>query len=148
MVKEPLVVYLVRHAEKQEPPADTTDDPPLTTAGTARALLLAQMLADTGVGRVLSSDFTRTRDTAGPVAERLGLPVELYNARDMPAFAAELMATSGRVLVVGHSNTTPQLVELLGGTPGSPIAETEYDRLYLVTRSGGRVTTEQLRFGD
>jgi hypothetical protein len=51
--------------------------------------------------------------------------------------------------VVGHSDTTPELVGLLGGDPGAPIDEpTEYDRLYVVTLGpDGTVTTVLLRYG-
>ena len=54
-----------------------------------------------------------------------------------------------RILVAGHSNTTPKLVELLGGNPGPPIDEkTEYDRLYVVVLGAdGAVTTTLLRYG-
>jgi len=63
--------------------------------------------------------------------------------------AAKLKASSGRHLVVGHSNTTPQLVELLGGDGGTPIVEaTEYDRLYVVTtQSGDAVKSYLTRYG-
>ena len=52
--------------------------------------------------------------------------------------------------VVGHSNTTPALTELLGGDPGGPIEEkNEYDRLYIVSMSAeGRVSSTLLRFGE
>ena len=56
--------------------------------------------------------------------------------------------TGGRHLVVGHSNTTPSVVELLGGDPGSKIEKTEYDRLYIVTiGADGAVSTLLIRYG-
>jgi hypothetical protein len=49
--------------------------------------------------------------------------------------------------VVGHSDTTPELVKLLGGEPGSPIAPDEYDRMYILTLSAdGKASTTLLRF--
>lgn len=122
-------VFLVRHAEKTM----EKTDPGLTDAGKARALALADRLEGEGLTHIHSSDYIRTRDTAAPLAERLGLDVEIYDARDLPGIAEKLKATPGRHLVVGHSNTTPQLTELLGGDGGTPIVEaTEYDRLYIV----------------
>ncbi len=139
-------VYLVRHAEK------TTDktDPALTAAGAARAEALADVLADKNITRIHSSDTRRTRDTAAPLAKRLGLDVELYDATDLPSMAAKLKISPGRHLVVGHSNTTPQLTELLGGDGGEPIVEaTEYDRLYWVsTTEGDPVVSYLTRFGE
>ena len=138
-------IFLVRHAEKTK----DKSDPALTQAGQGRAQLLSNMLADSGITHIHSSDYKRTRDTAAPLAERLGIKVELYDPRDLPAMAAKLKSMSGHHLVVGHSNTTGELTELLGGEGGSPIIEaTEYDRLYVVTpRSDGTVTTTLLRFG-
>ena len=91
-------------------------------------------MLDAGVSEVWSTDTKRTRDTAAPLAARLGLEVQLYDPSDLPGFAAQLKANStATVLVVGHSNTTPQLAEALGAEPGPPIVEkTEYDRLYVV----------------
>jgi len=139
-------IFLVRHAEKT---ADK-NDPALTAVGTARAEQLAAMLKDAGISHIHSSDYTRTRDTAAPLAARLGLEVQLYDPRDLAAMAERLKSQSGRHLVVGHSNTTPQLTELLGGNGGTPIVEaTEYDRLYYVTISAdGQAESALLRFGE
>ncbi len=142
---EPLVVFLVRHAEK----VDSSEDPQLTEAGRERAALLARTLRDAHIERVHSSDYVRTRDTAAPAATLTRTEVQLYDAGDIPALVAKLKATGGRHLVVGHSNTTPEAVKLLGGDPGSPIEESnDYDRLYVVTvGTDGVASTVLLRFG-
>jgi len=139
-------VFLVRHAEK------TTEktDPDLTVNGYARAERLADMLEDAGIQYIHSSDYKRTRETAAPLAKRLGLEVEIYDPRDLQLMSNKLTLRGGKHLVVGHSNTTPQLTEALGGDGGSPIVEaTEYNRLYFVTRSrNGDVSSTLLRFGQ
>jgi broad specificity phosphatase PhoE len=142
---EPLTVFLVRHAEKM----DASDDPHLSVAGHARAAALRELLRDAGLEHVHSTDYLRTRDTAAPTAEAHGLQVQYYDPQDLPAFAAHLRETRGRHLVVGHSNTTPALVELLGGRPGPEIDEdAEYDRLYVVTiGKDGAATSILLRYG-
>jgi len=142
----PLEVFLVRHAEKTK----AKSDPALTEDGQARAQVLANMLKDAGITHIHSSDYIRTRDTAAPLAKRLGLTVEIYDPRDLPAMAERLKLAGGRHLVVGHSNTTPQLTALLGGEAGSPIVEaSEYDRLYVVNISAdGAATSVLLRFGE
>ena len=140
------VVYLVRHAEKAD---DGTSDPPLTSDGAERSRALAGLLADAGITRILSSDFKRTRDTAAPVAEALGLEVEIYDPRALGEVADRLRGSGERVLVSGHSNTTPSLVELLGGVPGGAIREEdEYDRLYVVVMGSDGASTVLLRYGD
>jgi 2,3-bisphosphoglycerate-dependent phosphoglycerate mutase len=127
----PSLVVLVRHAEKAAEPAS---DPPLSSAGTTRAADLARALANAGITRIHSSDTRRTRDTAAPLAEALGIEIELYDPRDLPAMAARLRALPGRHLVVGHSNTTDELSGLMGGATFGQIEEPwEYDRLYFLT---------------
>ncbi len=135
--------YLVRHAEKL-----TGDDPALTPEGTLRAEALRQRLSGTSLSAIYSSDYKRTQDTAAPIAAAQNLSVISYDPRDLPGIAEVLKNQSGSILVVGHSNTTPQLAELLGGEPGEPIVEaTEYDRLYIITRSGETVEGRIERYG-
>jgi phosphohistidine phosphatase SixA len=143
--QQPLVVFVVRHAEK----ADASRDPDLSVAGRQRAAQLAVLLRDTGVKYVHSSDFKRTKDTAAPVAAALGLEVKSYDPQDLPSLVTQLRQTGGRHLIVGHSNTTPETVELLGGDPSSAIDDkSEFDRLYIVNvGADGAVSTVLMRYG-
>lgn len=135
-------ILLVRHAEKE---TNGASDPALTAVGEERADRLAQLLHPFGVTHVWSSDYRRCRDTAAPLLEASGLELELYDPRNLPALVERLRATPGRHLVVGHSNTTPALAELLGGDGGEPIYEpSEYDRLYLLVLGAER--SETFRF--
>ncbi|QQS40426.1 MAG: histidine phosphatase family protein [Acidobacteriota bacterium] len=143
--QKPLVVFLVRHAEK----TDDGKDPELSEAGKARTEVLAETLKSSDIEHVHSTDFIRTRDTAAPVAKAEGVEVEKYDPKDLAGFAKKLKETGGRHLVVGHSNTTPELAKLLGGDPGTAIDEKgEYDRLYIVTiGKDGTVNSVLLRYG-
>jgi phosphohistidine phosphatase SixA len=132
-------VLLVRHAEA----VAGVSDPELTAAGERRAAALADLLADEGIDRVLATDTRRARATAQPIAERLGLAIEIYDPRRLGDLAEALRAGEGTVLVVGHSNTTPELVRLLGGDPGEPIGESEHDRLYRVDPRSGATAMER-----
>ena len=140
-----LVVFLVRHAEKEA----GGSDPALSKSGQQRAEQLANVVRDSAIAHVHSSNYLRTRSTAAPAAKQMDLPVQTYNPRDLKGMAAQLRATGGRHLVVGHSNTTPALVKLLGGEPGKPINEKgEYDRLYIVTiATDGSVSSILMRYG-
>ena len=123
------VFYLVRHAEK----AFIPDDPPLSGAGRQRSERLAAGLADRNIKSIWSSDYKRTRATAAPLANRLGLEVEIYDPRSQAEFADRLVAGGENVLVVGHSNTIPQLAALLCHCEVAPIRETEYGRMFVIT---------------
>lgn len=135
--------FLVRHAEKVTGDGvmkiDDPRDPPLTQAGQARAEALADRLESAGITQIWSTDTIRTRNTASPLAARLGVSVMLYDASDLAGFAAQIRANSdGNIVVVGHSNTTPQLAAALGAESGDPIVEaTEYDRLYVIDLATG-----------
>jgi broad specificity phosphatase PhoE len=139
------VLVLVRHGEK----VDESRDAELSPAGRARAVALSSILKDSGIDSVYSTDYARTRETARPLAERISKPVEIYDGDALEVFARDLRARGGRALVVGHSDTTPELVKLLGGDPGPPIESSEYDRMYVVTLSSeGPASTLILRFSS
>jgi len=142
---EALVVFLVRHGEK----VDQSSDPDLSPAGYVRAATLAFTLRSCQIEFVHSTDFIRTRKTAEPSASVNDLEIDFYDPSDLKSFSKDLLQRGGRHLVVGHSNTTPRLVELLGGDPQSEIDEyDEYDRLYVVTiLDAGRVSTVLMRYG-
>jgi broad specificity phosphatase PhoE len=137
------VFFLVRHSEK----VDDSEDSPLSEVGHKRSQGLASLLRDAGINKIYSSDFARTRDTAAPLRDELGMELVLYDRDNLPELARILLSTPGRYLIVGHSDTIPDTVRWLGGEPGSDIASDEYDRLYLLThRAGVGTTTTLLRF--
>jgi phosphohistidine phosphatase SixA len=131
------VVVLVRHAEKAATPAD---DPPLTAAGTQRALALEHALHSIAVTAIVTSEYRRTRDTAEPLARSRGITPQVVQAGGAPA-AAHVQAvvaavrrhTSGVVLVVGHSNTVPAIIAALGGQRMRDICDGDYDNLFILS---------------
>jgi phosphohistidine phosphatase SixA len=129
-------VIVMRHAEKAAAPPD---DPPLSPAGEARALELAQHFGRAPKGQrldaIIVSEFKRTQDTVRPLANRLGIPVIVVPAAD-PGLAADraLKENRGRrVLIVGHSDTVPDIVKELSGDDVGPMRETEYGIVYVVS---------------
>lgn len=136
-------IYLVRHAEKEP-----GRDPQLTPEGRLRAVDLAAYLKAAKLSAIYSTNLRRTRQTAGPISLATEIPVIFYDPSKLEEFATQLRARSGNILVVGHSNTTPDLAAALGGEAGAPIVEaTEYDRLYVLTIKDATVVTEIQHFG-
>jgi len=134
---EPSAIYLVRHGEKL-----AGQDPDLSPRGHERARHVAAILHRAGITAIFSTKTARTRQTAAPLAQRTGLTVQLYDPLAPLALVEQVRKLTGAVVVVGHSNTLPELVKLFGGAPGSDIADDEFDRLYqLLPGVDGRVRT-------
>lgn len=147
-------IIFVRHAEKAAVPGD---DPPLSPAGRRRVAELTRQLKDAdviqGIDAIYSTPFRRTQETAQPLAEALDLPITTYEpAEDNEAVLEDILDKhKGRIiLVVGHSNTIPQLIADLGASKRvPPIDEDEYDNLYLVSIPWfGKTKTIRLRYGE
>jgi broad specificity phosphatase PhoE len=131
-------VIVIRHAEKDL--SVSTTDPPLTAAGQARAALLAQMFGDAKslghVDAIYVSPALRNRLTAAPLAERLGISATVVPANDPKGLARKALRehSGGRVLIVGHSDTVPQIVAALSNSSAIPeIGDEEYGTMYIVT---------------
>jgi broad specificity phosphatase PhoE len=132
----PTTVIVVRHAEKA---AGQGDDPHLSDAGSARARALARSLKDAGVSAVITTQWMRTAETALPTAREAGVTPEVVPVvwdsipRHAAAIAAAVRRHSGEVvLVVGHSNTVPDIVAALGVERPAEMCDSEYDRMEIV----------------
>lgn len=137
------VIYLTRHAEKGSGP-----DPDLLPEGTAHAEALAAKLRTERIRAVYSTDTKRTQQTAAPTAAAAGVSVTSYDAGDPTAFARQLRENhrGQSVLVVGHSNTIPDLVNaLIGEREYGDLTEEEFGDLFVVRIPGGRVGKARVR---
>jgi broad specificity phosphatase PhoE len=129
-------VVIVRHAEKQ---LGTIEDPPLTSEGEARADRLASLLGNAdGFGAIQGiyvSDTRRSLQTAAPLAARLRLRPEIVPATDVQELVSRVRQEhrGSRALIVGHSNTVPEIIERLADIEVPPMQDEEYGSLYVVT---------------
>ncbi len=135
-------LYLVRHAEKQQ---DGGRDPELTKEGKARSKQLANWFQDKDIKDIWSSDYKRTRDTAQPLVSRLRLELSIYDPRDLADLAGKLLYNQHTALIVGHSNTTPELARLLCDCSIADMDESEYDRLIVISVSGSKTKAMTLQ---
>lgn len=129
---QPSLVVLVRHGEKQPTPAD---DPSLSEAGVARAQALEAALRHAAPSTIVVSPRKRTAETAAVVQRRVGVAPTVIplDARHVEQVAAAVMKATGVVLVVGHSNTIPAIVNALAGTTLPDICDASYGTMFLVT---------------
>ena len=129
---EPPTIFLVRHAERADAGGVAQKDPALSKTGRARATALAQLLRDAQIKSIYVTPFRRTQETAQPLAERIGVKPQIIDAKETAQLVAKLKASEGNALVVGHSNTLPEIMQALDVSSPLQVGEGDYDDLFLV----------------
>jgi 2,3-bisphosphoglycerate-dependent phosphoglycerate mutase len=152
-------VFLIRHAEKADAPAQ---DPPLNESGKARSQELARILGGAGIKAIYTSQYLRTKQTIEPLAAQLGItatPITLKMSASNPREVSEqsiaeitnkIYERAGdTVLIVGHSNTIPEVIKMLGGDTVPKIDEKKFDDLFVVTvYARGKAKVVQMKYGS
>ena len=135
---QPQTVLLVRHAERADSAPGMSPtmaaDPDLSDAGRARAESLAAALKDASITAIYATEFKRTQQTAAPLAKALGLTVTIVPSKSAAPLIKQIQSSKGNVLVIGHSNTVPDIIKGLGVTTAVTIADDEFDNMFLVSR--------------
>jgi broad specificity phosphatase PhoE len=142
-------VLVVRHAEKNPHPPG--GDAGLSTKGLVRAQELVRAVGDAEVQAVYVSQYGRTRLTGEPLARARGDSVRVYDANRNDLLAARLRADhrGQTVLVVGHGDSVPELLQALTGEPLPQGEAVGYDRLYVLTLGPGKAhRLVRLRYGS
>lgn len=140
-------VYLVRHAEKEKD-HEKLPDPGLSPEGKQRALDLAEALKDVHINAIYVSTFKRTKDTAGPTETMTGLTAKKLKPR---ATVEDILKNQigHQVLVVGHSDTVDRIAfGLLGTKEVKELPVDQYDRLFVITRTGDKSTLDVRKYGQ
>jgi len=133
-------IYIMRHLQKAE-----GTDPPLSPAGAAQAQQLAVLLGGSGtIKAIFATQTQRAMDTAAQLAKRLGLTVMPYDPNAPQNLVEAVKAIHGAVLVVGHSNTVPDLVTRFGGNPAPVIGDEDYGTVFIVNPATHQVRRMQL----
>ena len=142
-------LILIRHAEPHRVEADANGggpaDPGLTTRGREQSARLAEWLAAEPITHVVSSPLRRARETAAPIATRLGLELEVdrelreYDTGSGSYIPIEELRAAknddwyatieGRWDVLGHEppsavgdRVVPRFEELIARFPGRTVA--------------------------
>lgn len=125
--------FIVRHAEKS---TLSHPNPPLTEVGAARAKKLRGILVYREIKDIFSTETIRTKHTVLPLAERLSLPIRIYDASNQSRFLDSLKGLQANVVIVGHSNTIHHIINGLAEKTvlEGPLDESIYNRLYEVKR--------------
>jgi 2,3-bisphosphoglycerate-dependent phosphoglycerate mutase len=129
-------ILIIRHGEK-----DTGNNPPLSAAGKLRAEKLSTRFKELKPDEIFSTGYIRTEQTVMPWAKEAGVEIKYYDPKNLPEFAEYLAKADGKnIVIVGHSNTNPQLVNLLLNEDRYVnLNDNDYETIYHVTIKGKKV---------
>ena len=134
--------YLIRHAEKDRSDPNNTD-PGLTEEGLERAKYWATYFSDKNIHQIYSTDYNRTQLTAYFVSVDYYLGVQNYVPGELFTEDFKLVTKGEVVLIVGHSNTIPRLVNnMIGENKYPDIDDNDNSSLYIVKIKGDTITSE------
>lgn len=136
--------YFIRHAEKDRSDS-ANENPHLTDIGKQRAEHWNEVFKNIDFDVVYSTNYNRTKETAQPTALKNKLELVLYDPKTIH-ISKFLKETEGKnILVVGHSNTTPDFVNrILGSKKYVDIDDSNNSNLYIVTISGDHISDHLL----
>ena len=132
-------IYVMRHLHT---PAGVSD-PDLTDEGKKYAAAVSHSFQRDPPDVIYVSSTKRAQQTAAPLAERLKLTPKIYDPRDTPGLIASVSAETGTVLIVGHSNTVPDIVEKLGGQRPDDLSHEDFGDIWHI--AGPEKITTQAR---
>ncbi|PCD03178.1 histidine phosphatase family protein [Sphingomonas spermidinifaciens] len=124
----PQTIYVIRHLDTPEGVKDAR----LTSTGEARAQALVRWFGGKKLAAIYATPFARTRQTAAPLARERGLQPIDYDWTDAARLVEAVRVQPGDVLIVGHSNTVPEIVERFGGQRPAPLVHVDFGDLWLV----------------
>ena len=133
-LQAPSSFYVMRHLNT----VPGTADPDLTPEGQRQAQLLANWIGSEPPATIFVSNTRRAQQTAAPLAARLGITPIIYNPADTAGLISDVMKEPHPVLIVGHSNTVPEIVQALGGIRPNPIAHDQFGEIWHIR---GRAVT-------
>ncbi len=138
--------YLIRHAEKDRSDPDNSD-PELNQDGMGRAMHWAEILKDVPLDVIYSTDYLRTSMTARATSTHQDIDIQYYDPRILDINEFKSLNLNKTALVVGHSNTTPDLVnKLLGEERYEAMDDTDNGSLFIVQIVNGNATSQRLHF--
>jgi phosphohistidine phosphatase SixA len=144
---------ILRHAEKDTTVAGSQmmqADPPLNAKGQDRAQSLIQEFKKYKISKIYSTNYNRTKSTVMPLANTIGLSINNYDPKQLKTFADELKAEANHsktILIVGHSNTSPKLVNLLiKKDQFKDLDESIYDTYWIVTYKNGKTKAKRMKY--
>lgn len=134
--------YFIRHAEK----IDNSQNPDLSEKGLKRAKKWNTIFSEINFDAIYATDYKRTLQTAGPTATTKKITIKLYNPKTTTADSFKKETLGKKILIVGHSNTTPNFVnEIISQKIYTAIEDMTFGNLYIVTIVDETITFQLLK---
>lgn len=134
--------YFIRHAEK----VDNSKNPDLSEMGLERAKLWNEIFAEINLDAIYSTDFKRTVETVTPIANSKKVTIINYNPKTLDIESFKKNTLGKKVLVVGHSNTIPNLVnQIINKKIYNEMDDVTFGNLYIVTINGDSISHQLLK---
>ncbi|HEV2745745.1 MAG TPA: phosphoglycerate mutase family protein [Allosphingosinicella sp.] len=127
-IQQASTFYVMRHLHT---PAGATD-PDLTEEGQRHARLLADHFGAEPPVTIFVSNTRRAQQTAAPLAAKLGITPIVYDPADTGALIGEALKEPAPVLIVGHSNTVPDILAALGGERPGPLVHGDFGDIWRI----------------
>ena len=135
--------YFIRHAEKDRNDS-LSKNPHLTDKGRLRAQKWIEVFKDIPFSAVYSTKYYRTQETALPIAKKHNLELTIYQPETLDLTCFLDITKNQNVLIVGHSNTTPEFVnKIIKSNKYPPISDTNFANFYTVKIVAGKITSSQ-----
>ena len=142
-IKNTTTFYFFRHAEKDN---DSTKDPNLSPLGFQRAVNYIGFFKNIKIDAIYSTNFKRTLNTIKPLAKSSDLEPIIYNPFKIDYEDIVIKHKNQIVLVVGHSNTTPNFAnKIIGKVIYKPMSETNFSDVYKVMITDSKINYELLK---
>ena len=133
-------VILTRHADRDPMATELNDQ------GRLRAQALVEAVAEMNITAIYSPDLKRNLDTARPLAEHLGIEVQIIGASKYEVSKTILTKHPGEVVIgIGKSGNLKEIYPFLGGEGAPP---TVYGDLFIMKiRDSGSPEVIKKRYG-
>lgn len=130
-------IYIVRHAEKSDEPAG---DVYLSQQGRNRAHTLKRLLVSKNITSIFTTKYNRSRETAQPLGEEIGIPIHYYTTDTLGRFVKTCMKNKRNTLIVAHSNTILPMIDSFHLPHIKKIInENEYNNLFILRMKKGKM---------
>lgn len=145
--KEPVIstYYFIRHAEKDRSDSENPD-PELNQEGLGRAIRWERVFSDIELDEVYCTDYERTMMTGAPTAINQDIMVKYYEPGNVNIEDFKFLNQGKNVLVIGHSNTTPDFVnKMIGEEKYESMDDYDNSSLFIVRFLDDKATDIRLK---